>query len=186
MRVFWVGHFDFDFFFVMLHSHENQSKFIWENGWVEILMFFLVSRKFLAICNIMFYSLCIPSHTVHVRIIYNVGLTSGLAYSVLHNHNISLLLANKYDNYKSLWIEIIWLHYFIVDILKVLCGYENDKKEYSFKKNLTPYWWIMSWCNHRHTLIILKYFWLKNTSCTWVSPLFLSLPKLLLRQLFPC
>lgn len=74
-------------------------------------------------------------------------------------------------------IEIIWLYYFIVNILKVLSGNKNDKIEYFFRKNFTPYWWIMSRRNHRHTLIILKYFWLKNTSCTWVSPVFLSLPK---------
>ena len=39
-----------------LHSHENQSKFIWYNGWVDILMFSLVSRKFLAMRNITLYS----------------------------------------------------------------------------------------------------------------------------------
>ena len=77
-------------------------------------------------------------------------------------------------------IEIIWLYYFIVNILKVLSGNKNDKIEYFFRKNFTPYWWIMSRRNHRHTLIILKYFWLKNTSCTWVSPVFLSLPKYIL------
>ena len=50
------GHFEksaiwnFFFFkkkFFLLHSHENQSKFIWQNGWVKILTFSLVSRKFL-------------------------------------------------------------------------------------------------------------------------------------------
>ena len=46
----------FDFF--LLHSHENQPKFIWQNGWVKILMFSLVSRKFLAMRNIALYSVC--------------------------------------------------------------------------------------------------------------------------------
>ena len=40
----------------LLHSHENQPKFIWQNGWVKILMFSLVSRKFLAMRNIALYS----------------------------------------------------------------------------------------------------------------------------------
>ena len=40
----------------LLHSHENQPKFIWYNGWVEIMMFSLVSRKFLAMRNIALYS----------------------------------------------------------------------------------------------------------------------------------
>ena len=40
----------------LLHSHENQSKFIWQNGWGEILMFSLVSRKFLGMRNIALYS----------------------------------------------------------------------------------------------------------------------------------
>ena len=42
--------------FFLLHSHENQPKFTWQNGWVEILMFTLVSRKFLAMRNIALYS----------------------------------------------------------------------------------------------------------------------------------
>ena len=42
--------------FFFLHSYENQSKFIWQNGLVEILMFSLVSRKFLAMRNITLYS----------------------------------------------------------------------------------------------------------------------------------
>ena len=60
MSFFWVGH--FEFFFskkkkkILLHSHENQPKLIWQNGWVKILMFSLVSRKFLAMRNIALYS----------------------------------------------------------------------------------------------------------------------------------
>ena len=44
------------FFFFLLHTHENQLKFIWQNGWVEILTFSLVFRKFLAVRNIALYS----------------------------------------------------------------------------------------------------------------------------------
>jgi hypothetical protein len=40
----------------LLHSHENQPKFIWQNGWIKIFMFSLVSRKFLAMRNIVLYS----------------------------------------------------------------------------------------------------------------------------------
>ena len=106
--------------------------------------------------------------------------------SLLHDHNspISLLLGHKYDNQKILSIEISWLYYFIVIILKVFSGNKNDKKEYSFKKNFTPYWWIMSRCNHRHTLIILKYFWLKNTSCTWVSLHFYHYQNIKLQNIY--
>ena len=47
-RPFWkIGHFEFfspKKFFFLLYSHENQSKFVWYNGWVEILTFSLVSR----------------------------------------------------------------------------------------------------------------------------------------------
>ena len=46
-------------FFFLLHSHKNQPKFIWKNGWVEILMFSLVSRKFLAMRHIALYSVCL-------------------------------------------------------------------------------------------------------------------------------
>ena len=54
---FWkIGHFEFfsskKNFFFLLDSYENQSKFVWYNGWVKILMFSLVSRKFLAMRNI--------------------------------------------------------------------------------------------------------------------------------------
>ena len=42
--------------FFLLHSHENQSKFIWQTGWVEILTFSLVSSKFLAMRNKTLYS----------------------------------------------------------------------------------------------------------------------------------
>ena len=42
--------------FFLLHSHENQSKFLWQTGWVEILTFSLVSKKFLAMCNKTLYS----------------------------------------------------------------------------------------------------------------------------------
>ena len=59
-RQFWkIGHFEFDFLEkknVLLHSHKNQSKFVWFNGWVKILTFSLVSRKFLAMRNITLYS----------------------------------------------------------------------------------------------------------------------------------
>ena len=36
----------------LLHPHENQSKFLGQQGWIEILMITLVSRKFLATCVI--------------------------------------------------------------------------------------------------------------------------------------
>ena len=42
--------------FFLLHSHENRPKFIWLKGWVKILTFSLVSRKFLAMRNILLYS----------------------------------------------------------------------------------------------------------------------------------
>ena len=45
-----------NFFFKIFFSHENQPKFICWNGWVEIFMFSLVSRKFLAMRNIALYS----------------------------------------------------------------------------------------------------------------------------------
>ena len=59
---FSVGHFEFFFRkkkkIFLLHSHENQLKFIWQNGWVKILTFSLVSRKFLGVRNIVLYSVC--------------------------------------------------------------------------------------------------------------------------------
>jgi hypothetical protein len=44
-EIFLVGHFDFFFqnIFFLLHSHENKSKFIREQGFFEILMITLVS-----------------------------------------------------------------------------------------------------------------------------------------------
>ena len=126
---------------------------------------------------IWFYKISQHKFYTYFKLRYSckIDFTMQCGTSLLHDHNspISLLLGHKYDNQKILSIQISWLYYFIVIILKVFSGNKNDKKEYSFKKNFTPYWWIMSRCNHRHTLIILKYFWLKNTSCTWVSPLFL-------------
>ena len=43
-QFFWVGHFDFFFnnFFFLLHFHENQSKVLGYQEWVEILMITLV------------------------------------------------------------------------------------------------------------------------------------------------
>ena len=49
-RPFWIF-FSKKKIFFLLHSHENQSKFIWQNEWVEILTLSLVSRKFLAMRN---------------------------------------------------------------------------------------------------------------------------------------
>ena len=42
--------------FFLLNFFENQSKFVWQNGWVEILTFSLVSKKFLGVRNITLYS----------------------------------------------------------------------------------------------------------------------------------
>ena len=47
----------------LLHSYANQSKFIWRDGWVKILMSSLVSRKFLAMCIITLYS--VYDHETH-------------------------------------------------------------------------------------------------------------------------
>ena len=48
------------------YYRENQSKFIWKNGWVEILMFSLVFRKFLAMYNNTLYSECTLSQWVQI------------------------------------------------------------------------------------------------------------------------
>ena len=53
-RPFWIF-FSKKKFFFLLHSHENQPKFIWKNGWVKILIFSLVSRKLFATLNITLY-----------------------------------------------------------------------------------------------------------------------------------
>ena len=53
-------------FFCLLHSHKNQSKFIWQKGWVEILMFCLVSRKFLAMRNITLYRVLGGSNSTYL------------------------------------------------------------------------------------------------------------------------
>ena len=42
--------------FFLLHPHENQSQIMWQNDWDSILMFYMVSSKFLAVRNIMLYS----------------------------------------------------------------------------------------------------------------------------------
>ena len=55
-RPFWIF-FSKKKIFFLLHSHENQPKFLWKNGWGENFMFSLVSRKFLAMRNIALYSL---------------------------------------------------------------------------------------------------------------------------------
>ena len=46
------------FFFAKknLDPHENQLQIMWQNGWDSILMFSLVSSKFLAMRNISLYS----------------------------------------------------------------------------------------------------------------------------------
>ena len=41
---------------LLLHPHENQSQIMWQNDWDSILMFYMVSSKFLAVRNIMLYS----------------------------------------------------------------------------------------------------------------------------------
>ena len=42
--------------FFLLHPNKNQSQIMWWNGWDSILMFSLVSTKFLAMRNISLYS----------------------------------------------------------------------------------------------------------------------------------
>ena len=42
--------------YILPHPHENQSKFLGQQEWVEILMITLVSSKFLAMHNTMLYS----------------------------------------------------------------------------------------------------------------------------------
>ena len=84
-RQFWkIGHFEFfsskKNFFFLLDSHENQSKFVWYNGWVEILMFSLVSRKFLAMRNIVLYSVSYPTF-----------LSEAVEASLSHFFEISLM-----------------------------------------------------------------------------------------------
>ena len=41
---------------LLLHPHENQSQIMWQNDWDSILMFYMVSSKFLAVRNITLYS----------------------------------------------------------------------------------------------------------------------------------
>ena len=55
----------FDFF--LLHSHENRSKFLGQQGWVEILMIILVSSKFLAMRNATLYSVSMQNRNVFVE-----------------------------------------------------------------------------------------------------------------------
>ena len=43
-------------FFFLLHPNKNQSQIMWWSGWDSILMFSLVSTKFLAMRNILLYS----------------------------------------------------------------------------------------------------------------------------------
>ena len=47
-------------YFFLLHSHENKSKFVWQNGMDVMLTFSVVSRKFLAMRNITLHSV----HTI--------------------------------------------------------------------------------------------------------------------------
>ena len=49
----------FKFFLFLFYPHENQPKFLGQQGWIEILMINLVSRKFLAMRNITLYSVYI-------------------------------------------------------------------------------------------------------------------------------
>ena len=42
--------------FFLFHPHKNQSNFLGQQGWVEILMITLVSSNFLAMRNITLYS----------------------------------------------------------------------------------------------------------------------------------
>ena len=57
-QFFWFVHFVFIFFSKkkkkILHPRENLSQIMWQNGWDSILMFSLVSSKFLAMSNILF------------------------------------------------------------------------------------------------------------------------------------
>ena len=52
----------------LLHPHENQSQIMWQNGWDSILMFSLVSSKFLAMRNITLYSVSTYASNVDVDI----------------------------------------------------------------------------------------------------------------------
>ena len=45
-------------FIFLLHRHENQSKFVGQQGWDSILMITLVTSKFFAMRNNTLYILC--------------------------------------------------------------------------------------------------------------------------------
>jgi hypothetical protein len=58
---FWVGHFEFFFwiFFCFASSHENQSKLLGYQGWVEILMIPLVYSKRISVRNNLSHSVSV-------------------------------------------------------------------------------------------------------------------------------
>ena len=53
------------------HKNENQSKFIGQKGWVEILMFSLVSSKFLAMRNITLYSVTVATTRPSILVLWS-------------------------------------------------------------------------------------------------------------------
>ena len=112
-RPFWkISHFEFfsrkKNFFFLLHFYKNQSKFVWQNGWVEILMFSLVSRKFLGVRNITLYSV----HHLHWKanlvkdIFLNKFSTSESTWIYNRSHGLQpgLYLYLTDDNHQHHWL----------------------------------------------------------------------------------
>ena len=87
-RPFWI--FFVNSFFFLLHSHENQTKFVWYNGWVEILTFSLVSRKFLAMRNIMLYMQC----TYIFNLLLEVSIRHTNTYNYIGTIKIPIWMSN--------------------------------------------------------------------------------------------
>ena len=67
-RPFWE--FFFQFFFFLLHLHENQPKLLGYQGWVEILMIILVYSK---VCVIICYTVYAIHTLIYSQPIYFSG-----------------------------------------------------------------------------------------------------------------
>ena len=74
------------FWIFLLHPHENQSQIVWYNGWDLILMFSLVSSKFLAMRNITLYSVCFCFF--HKIFLYYNKIASKLRNALIVSSNI--------------------------------------------------------------------------------------------------
>ena len=112
--------------FFLLHPNKNQSQIMWWNGWDSILMFSLVSTKFLAMRKISLYSVtcCQVVHGTILKFVNFIYVdTMQSSYKTKHSNLLSIsrgsmsITNSELRNHDTLanLFTIIWLDFFYLN-----------------------------------------------------------------------